>query len=178
MGFGKILLALTDRPLTTQNELFVYLNRQVIPIVRALREAWNKAAWTSFDPVFEDPQAGLASLGNGTMSAQYRLVGDSVTVHFQIIWGASTTTGAATVLTVPLPDGLLPDTEAMLVVDGGILGQIYLAHGSEAVAFTGASREMFVASTIPTKVLWVIDLAPAPGDIVTLRIFDLPVKKA
>lgn len=172
-----ILLNLSDRPAKKDN-LLDYVNRAIFPVLRAVREAWNRAAWTEFTPIFEDPVGGLANLGDGTMTARYRQVGDSVSVHFQVIWGASTTTGAAVVLTVPLPDKVIPDTEAMLSTDGGILGTIHLVHGSEAVAFTGASREMFVSDNEPTKVLWSIDLAPAPGDIVTLRVFDLPVKKA
>jgi hypothetical protein len=114
--------------------------------------------WTQYTPTFSVPGGG-AAIGNGTIYGSWRRVGTSITARFAIIFGTTSTYGAASQFEVSLPFvsvggppppqaigvAWLYDTSALLTS----VATVMLAPNVSVVQFRPHGQTNIAHSTVP-----------------------------
>lgn len=80
----------------------------------------NISDWTEYTPT-------MTNLGNGTVTARYRRVGDSIDIICKVVAGSTT---SATAVTFTLPSGLSADLAKMANYNSGALGDVWTSNAT------------------------------------------------
>lgn len=172
---------LSERPVPEGSEARRWLEREVKPILRVVRDLWNKTEWTDYTPTWVDPIDANATLGDGTISGKSRVIGSSVDLAFLVAWGSSTAFGTSGLMIASLPDGYQVDLDQMVHADT-FFGATYLSGGSVIYGTTGKVLSFFALADFyagQPALPWfaTTGIAPSSGDAVLFCANGLPVKK-
>lgn len=85
----------------------------------------NMTDWIAYTPTLTN-----VTVGNGTSTARYRRVGDSIEIAYHLQWG-STTSFSGTIGISP-PSGLVIDSTKSLIGENSVVGVAYCEDGSGA----------------------------------------------
>lgn len=169
--------ALSDRA-PDKDSLLWWAQRQIHPIVRAMQSAWNRAEWKSFTGDIGGIFTPDATIGNATeVGFFYRIVGDSLDTYYQLTWGTESSFGSDGLFSVPFPTGYVADADK-LVRAVTLFGSTCFVDGQATLVGSGtiAVQNLLFPDSNPS-VFMATPVAPAPGDIVSLRVLACPVKK-
>lgn len=163
----------------TKESVYDWLMRQVQPLLRELRNFANRTEWLAFDVDLVDPINMDATIGDGTITARGRVIGTSMDVEFQIIWGTTSTYGTSGFLQVPLLDGYKVDTSGLVSTQTLVGETFWTGFVVESLLGVAITTESFTAQLLPDTVLITAPgSAPSMGDVVHVRVMAIPVKKA
>jgi len=132
--------------------------------------------WEAFTPVVDN-----LSVGNGTVEAYFRRIGDSISITYNISFGSTTSVTGG--LSLNMPNSLVLDTAKMPSLSG--------IHTNNSVTYldssTGANREQGVVRPTPgSNLLQLVDMNEnqvtatvpftwATNDLIMLTVTDLPI---
>jgi hypothetical protein len=110
-----------------------------------------------YSPTFAVLSSVGATIGNGTLTGRFRVVGDSVEIEQFLKWGSTTSFGAAATpsVIVEMPPGKTPDISKMLTDAGAGLAPTALSGivaAAGGAAWAGASYTAAVANIGGVKI--------------------------
>lgn len=120
-------------------------------LVRSL--SMNNPGFAAYSPTFSAAGGG-AAIGNGTVLAQYRRVGDSIELFCRVTFGNTSTFGAGA-FRVSLPTGLTRDATKILSTSDFVPGHAFAldasAHANDVQCYITVAGGANVMEFFPTR---------------------------
>jgi hypothetical protein len=156
---------------TREEQLQRQLRNALDPLVVSQFNA--EAPWGTYTPTWT-AGAGSPSLGTGTLSGSYRLIGSTLDCSIQLVWGGTTSAAGTTGWFFTLPSGLEPTSRGAAMCrfedNGGGGG----SQPGVAVLVT-ASNTVEVRSIVYAQMTAAVPFAWASGDAVYVTIAGIEV---